>query len=204
MDNKVKVALIVVGSLTAIAGMFVLFAVIFIYATKSLDIEEGDRQVLVGPNEIVPYFDDFLPHSDEVKYEKIQYLDRSIELSLAYDVTDEEHPSITARISYEPKASDAFATYLLEWNAQIMGLNIGDSGIEVQEDNDFFSIGDKSKFGFIKYDDAFIGNLLVFMKGKKVYSFLLLGYYIDQKEIWAELFEKRAELLHSMKGMPRG
>ena len=195
MNKNLKIILIIVGSIIAATSIFSVLGFLFIYSAQPVEIGAIDKRILVGPNEIAPYFEGFVPNSDDIRCKKVKFIDQSTELTLSYDSEDEEHPFINVNISHELKLSDAFATYVMQWNASILGFNIGDSGIEVREDNSFVQIGDKSRFGFIEYNGRRTGNILVFMKGNNIYTFIITGFYFNSQDILSELFDTRVELL---------
>jgi|ETNmetMinimDraft_30_1059905.scaffolds.fasta_scaffold257668_1 hypothetical protein len=78
-------------------------------------------------------------------------------------------------------------------------MNMYDGNVDVIEANDLFSIGDRSRFGFISYDGMTTGVMLVCMKGRNIYDLTLSGFYIDDPEILHELLDDKIGMLNSFK-----
>lgn len=83
---------------------------------------------------------------------------------------------------------DALSNYLIAWNAMAAVFNAYDRNYNIVEDDSVITLGDRSRFAYIKYEDAIVGNMFLFVSGNKLYEFTMSGYYIDQAEIWQTLF----------------
>lgn len=188
MKTGVKTILIIVlvlgGCFMAVIGM----GAFYVFSAKTVPLTAGDKALLIGPEDMKEYFDDWEPKEDCVTYEKTKYLDGAVELSLEYDSPDDDEPYISSSIEYERKRSDILATYAVNWNAVKLGLTLGDDKFEVVESSDF-KIGQRSRFGLLKYDGIVVGTLLVFLKGRNVYTFQCTGFYIDDPDTLHEIFD---------------
>ena len=193
MKKPLLVILIIAGAIALLLGACVVIGVIFFLLITDLPVQESDKRLLVQPSDLLTYFEDFQPIADAEVIKKIKYLDGSVELSLEYDVDDEDQPYMVVTVTREVSRADAMMVYKLAWSASLLGLTFGDSEMDVKEDNVLISIGDRSRFGLIKYEGNNVGTIFVFMKGNSIYEFLLSGLYIDDPEILHELFDARAE-----------
>ena len=167
----------------------------YLYTAKEQEISEHDRDLIINPVQLESYFSDYKAIHSDIKYSKVKYIDGELELRLDYDNEDEEQPYMSVVVTKSRKASDALSTYYIAWTTHIALYNAYDSNFEVVEDNEFFSLGERSRFAAINYSGEPLGNRLVFMQDKTVYEFTLTGFYIDDPEIWQELFADKLELL---------
>jgi hypothetical protein len=195
MKKPVAVALIITGvALLSICG-FVSLVLIWAAATKTLPISESDTQVIVTANDLVPYFDDYAPTIEHESFQKVQYLDQSVELTYEYDSPNENDPFVSTTISYERNKGDASGVYLATWTFQKLGLKSEDQKFELEELDSFYSIGDRSRFANIMYGGEPVGHLFLVQKGNTVYSFILTGFLIEDPSVWMELFSERIQNL---------
>lgn len=197
MSNPLKIILIVIAAIVVLGAGIIAMGFFWAYSARSVPVKAVDRLLLMGPNELAPYFEDFHPDETAIQIEKKRYFDGTVELTLEYEPEAEDHPMIVVTITRDPKMSDTKTTYLMEWNATRMGLNIGDSAFDVREAGKGFAFGDQSRFGFIEFDAKPVGNMLVIRKGKCVLSLLLMGFYIEDPAIWKELLVERVERLEA-------
>lgn len=195
MKKPVAVALIITGvALLSICG-FVSLVLIWAAATKTLPISESDTQVIVTANDLVPYFDDYAPTIEHETFQKVQYLDQSVELTYEYDSSNENDPFVSTTVSYERNKGDASGVYLATWTFQKLGLKSEDQRFELEELDSFYSIGDRSRFANIMYGGEPVGHLFLVQKRNTVYSFILTGFLIEDPSVWMELFNERIQNL---------
>lgn len=191
-----RTALIVVAAVligfAALAGTTLLF----LNFTKDLEVTDGDSAVLIGADALVDYFSDYQPTSGGEVVRKVRYLDGTYELDLEYDVPeDDAQPYLSTTVSVERTVKDAFVIFETSWKATRLGLNIYDTDMGLREDNDFFSFGDRSRHGFIVFEDQTAGNMFVTQIDKKVFMFMISGFYFDDSEVFADLLMPRLERL---------
>lgn len=197
--NAWKVVLIVVGCVLLLVGGVVGLGAVFLLTARDIDVSADDRAILLTPADLESYFEfEHLPERIEIS--KIRYMDWSTELTMEYDVEqDDDQPYMNVTVSHELKPSDARSTYGISWSAQVVSMNMYDGNVDVIEANDLFSIGDRSRFGFISYDGMTTGVMLVCMKGRNIYDLTLSGFYIDDPEILHELLDDKIGMLNSFK-----
>jgi len=195
MKNAIKIPLFIFLGLLAILLFFIGAGALYYFSTKELAVTDADRALIVGPHEIKPYFSDYEPVSTAIKYSKVRYIDGQVELAMEYDVEADDQPYMSVVVTDSVRQSDNLGNYVVAWNAMVAVFNAYDTKYEIIEDNDAFHIGDRSRFAYVKYEDAIVGNMLVFMSGKKLYELTLTGFYIEQADIWQELFANKIELL---------
>jgi hypothetical protein len=195
MHNAIKIPLIIFAAVLVIILFFAGAGALYYYSTKELPVTAADKALIVGPQTIQPYFDDYAPVLQAIKYKKVRYLDGQVELSMEYDVDDEDQPYMSVVVTDSPKKSDTMSNYLIAWNTMVAVFNAYDSKYEIVEKNEAFSMGDRSRYAVIQYDDAIVGNMLVFTLGNKLYELTITGYYINDGDIWRELFADKTEQL---------
>lgn len=155
--------------------------IVFGMWTESLPITQTDREVVIGAEAIGEYTDALNPSVAEETFYKEKYLDGSVELTYDYDDTMlDEGVYISYTIHVEKTKEDANTTYSLMWGVATASMKLGGgSSAGVEERNDIFAWGDRSRFGLITYDGQPAGNILTAQVGNKVIVFMLAGVYFD-------------------------
>ena len=195
MKNTIKIPLIILASILGIVAAIGLAGFAYVYFAQEQEISEYDRDLLISPVQLEDYFSDFKAVHSDIEYKKVKYIDGELELQMDYDNEDETQPYMSVVVTKSRKASDALSTYYIAWTTHIALYNAYDSNFEVLEDNEFFSLGDRSRFAVINYNNEPLGNRFVFMQDKTVYEFTLTGFYIDDPDIWQKLFADKLEQL---------
>ena len=186
---------ITVGVLVGCVVVLVGFTAFWMGTAKSLPVSSGDKQLVVRAADLVPYFDEYSPDETAESLSKVRYLDQSEELDYEYDSGKEGEPYIAMTVSYERNMNDANTVYVTEWSGIRLGLNFADGKMELEENNSFYSAGDRSRFANILYDGDLVGHLLVAQKGNSVYAFIISGFVIDDPDVWRALFDDRISKL---------
>ena len=68
----------------------------------------------------------------------------------------------------------------------------------VDAQHDFYSAGDRSRFGNLSYDGFAVGHLLVVQKGNTVFAFMISGFVLPDADLWHELFDSRIDALSDL------
>ena len=178
---------IVISSVVVVIGL----GAFWLATARDVPVTDDDRRIIVRAMDLIPYFDDYSPAEEFESFEKVRYIDQSEELSYEYDSPKEDEPYIAVTVTHERKRSDAISTFLIEWSAQRLGLNIADENIDLEVNSSFYSGGDRSRFANIMYDGDSVGHLFVAQKGKSVYAFTITGFSMDDPTMWHELFDDR-------------
>ncbi len=186
-------AIVLVVSVGGIIGL----GVLFVMTASDVPVTDADRQVVARANELAPWFEDFAPQDEYEKFEKVRYIDQSLEVNYEYDSPSEDDPYILVTVSHERSISDAMTTYTASWSGQQMGLNIADSDLDLVERDSFYSVGDQSRFANITYEGEIVGHVLVARKGKSVYAYTITGFSMDDPDLWSELLDDRVNNLAS-------
>jgi hypothetical protein len=182
----------IVFAVAALAGA----SYLYLNLTKELDVTDGDRAVLVGADVLIDYFSDYAPAPGAEVVRKLRYLDGTYEIDLEYDVPDDpEQPFLSTTVNIERTLKDAFVMFEMSWNGTRLGLNVYDTDLGLREDNDFFSYGDRSRHAFIVFENEPAGNLFASQINKKVFVFMISGFYFDDSEAFADLLLPRLEEL---------
>lgn len=191
MKKILIILAVLVGLVLLVVGGIVALGVLYVFTAEDIAVTAPDEELLVTASDLVPYFEGFSPQTAHETREKIRYIDDSEELNYEFDSGADDEPWISVTVSWEKTAKDADMVYGMGWSAQMLVFNAYDSGIDAEEDNDYYSAGDRSRFAFLTYEDHRTGNMLVVQKGRTVYNFSLTGFYIDDPEIWHDLFDAR-------------
>ena len=195
MHNAIKIQLILLAAGVGLVLLLIGAGAFYYFSTSELEVTDADKALTIGPEALVPYFDNYAPQLDAVSYRKVKYLDGQIELELEYDVGDDDQPYMSVVITDSRRKSDALSNYLIAWNAMVAVFNAYDTKFDIVEDDNMIKLGDRSRFAFIKYEDGVVGNLFLFVSGNTLYEFTMTGYYIDDAEIWQDLFSGMDEKL---------
>jgi len=188
MKNNIKIPLIILLSIVGLVVVIGLIGFGYLYTAKEQEISAHDRELIINPVQLETYFSDYKAIPADIKYSKVKYIDGEIELRMDYDNEDDAQPYMSVVITKSLKAPDTLSTYYIAWTTHVALYNAYDSNYEVIEDNEFFSLGERSRFALINYSGEPVGNRFVFMQDKMVYEFTLTDFYIDDPQIWQELF----------------
>lgn len=191
MKKAFKILGIILGIFVCGVVVIVGLGAIFIATAKDIPVTDNDREIVVTAIDLIPYFEDYSPVEGFESFEKVRYIDDSEELSYEYDSTNEDDPYIAVTVTRDQNMSDANSTYSIEWTGQRLGINLADSGVDLEENSSFYSAGDRSRFGTITYAGQSVGHILVMQKGLSVYSFTISGFLIDDPTVWHDLFDER-------------
>lgn len=187
-----KITLILLAGLGAIA----LAVAAYHWTADEVAPTDADRALLLRPADLVPYFEDWTPKAGAETITKTAYIDGKVELVLEYDTDDEdEHLHMRIDVTHDTNAVEARLTFESEWEGSKEALEAADDELELREVTDLFSIGDKSRIGFMTFDEYRSGMLLVIRKGNNVYCLIIGGFYIDDPEVLKSLFLPRMALL---------
>ena len=195
MRNAIKIPLILLAAVFGIILLFIGAGALYYFSMQELEVTDADRALIVGPDSIQPYFDDYVPKMGAVIYKKVKYIDGQVELEMEYDVEDDNQPYMSVVITDSRNKSDALSNYLIAWNAMVAVFNAFDANYDIVEDDSVIKLGERSRFAYIKYDEAIVGNMFLFVSGNKLYEFTMTGYYIESAEIWQELFTGKEQQL---------
>ena len=174
--------LIVGGILVLVAAGAGVLVLLYFFGSTEVEVSAADRALMLDITAVAEWMEDYSPELDHEVVVKVRYLDRSYEIDYTYDVPDDEHaPYLNYTVSEDVSSKDALASYLMLWSATKIGfLIIGDVKITVDQRDEIFRWGDRSRFGLVQADGAPLGNLFVAQKGRYVVYLLLTGVYFDE------------------------
>lgn len=202
-SNALLIIGLIVGSLAVGAIGLVVAGVFWVISARDQPFTQHDHSLIASAQILAPYYEDFTPSDEFEVFTKQRYFDGSKEICYEYDSPRDDEPYISVIISHERNRSDANMVFNIEWSAQRLGLNIFDQDFNLVEDNEFYSVGDRSRFGHITLDEEVLGHVLVARKNNSIYSFSISGYILDDPELWQEIFDQRInELLSSSPSSP--
>ncbi len=153
----------------------------------SQDPEEGDRQLVLKVEDLLPYGVE-LPRGyatwETLKREK--WIDASYAVEYEFEPPDEAAlPYVYSLTERHPSKADACSSY----SAGNIGLpfGLGDNELEVRDD--LFSYGDESRFGLLTAEGQPFGNYFAMCKGRVAVMIIIGGLYFDEGDLWAELLQ---------------
>jgi hypothetical protein len=187
MKKPLKILGIVVCCVVVVIGI----GALWLATAKDVPVTNDDKKMVVRAGDLIPFFDEYSPVEKFESFEKLRYIDQSEELSYEYDSPKDDEPYIAVTVTHERNRGDANSTYSIEWSSQRLGLNIADGDIDLEENNSFYSSGDRSRFANITYGGDSVGHVFVAQKGKSVYAFTITGFVMDDPTMWRELFDNR-------------
>lgn len=178
----------------ALVGGAILF---FINFHRPLPVTESDMSLMIRAHDLVPYFDAFEPSAEYEIWEKLKYFDQSIELNYDYDSPLEDEPYLFVQLSIERNNKEAMQTYLLLMGSSrvVMPLN----GIKMEKRENFYSVGDDSRFSDLYYEGEKLGHALLVRQGHIVFYLSLSGFVIEDPDIWREMLDDRIARMASVK-----
>lgn len=191
MKKKLLIGLLVLGFMPFLVGGIV---AAYKLTTTDLVASEADQMSIVDASDLVEYYTDWEPDSQFERWEKKKYIDGSLQVSYHYESTLDSEPFIASSIEKEADVREAESLFQMSWAAIAVGSKFGAANLE--EDHSFYRVGDASKFAHIKNSsNERSGHMLVVRKDVYVYTFMIAGFSIDNKEYWAELFDERIKNL---------
>ena len=167
-------------------AMFVSSGLLFVLTGKQVPLTPLDQAVLITPDEIGEYFEDWKPIRGITQTTKTQYRDGTFDVEMAYTPQPEDEPHIHSVISHTINIKEAIGVFHANW---FMMSRHDDPEDILRERNDLFSAGDASRLGFMEVDGETVGMIIIARKGRNVISFSMNGLFIDNPEILRLLFD---------------
>ena len=151
------------------------------------DVSDKEKTLLITIEDLEEYD---IKYSNEYKgdYLKRSYKEGSWEVNYEYDPPDNPNITtlyLTSTVEFEKNTDEAKDTYnqgLLMYKG---GALLSDGVLEEQPD--FINLGDETFIGFLKKDNAIIGNLVVIRRENKIHNLLISGLYFEDKSQLEEL-----------------
>jgi hypothetical protein len=170
---------------------------LFLATAKDVPVLPKDQAVLIQVDELRPWLDDFKPLKAAESVTKVRYFDASYELEYIYD-----HPAGTLylanTVDVERDASEAFGTYQAAKIGTRIGISLAaETNMTHADRNDLFRWGDDSTLTVISSDGRPIGNMFCARKGKRVFTFLIVGLYFDDADDLKKLLGPKLERLEA-------
>lgn len=197
MKKVLLVLGILFAALVVLAGGVALIGYLYVKTAEPVEPDAEDLALLVGPEQIQPYFYDFEPEEGALTMEKVVYFDDSVELTMTYETEREDHPYMEVTITREPKMSDAVATIPLYWGAMVAGMKVYGDGISVDDGYFDLDFGPQTKVAVLRMDGEPFGNMVAFRDGHVSYVFMMSGFFIEDEELMELLFREVSRKLSS-------
>ena len=180
-------------------GSFLLgLGFVFNASGTSVPLTADERNLLLDIEHTALYLPDFEPTALRADITKTVFLDDSYELNYVYD--DPENaaaPYLAYTVTFEGSAVDAKTTYASSWGGTQAALFLGGGDVSVEEQNDLFSWGERSRFAVLTSDGRPFGNVFVGRNGTRVVYFLLAGLYFDEPAAIRQLLETHLKRLEA-------
>jgi hypothetical protein len=157
-----------------------------------MTVGPADKALLLQASELVPYGYGFQRIAQHETFKKSRDIDGTIEVEYEFETPDNENEHalyLDVVVTVSRKRSDARVSQGAENIGLLAGLKI--EGIVREEKPGFYTYGESSAFFVLKKDGTPIGNYFSVREGKKTYSILLAGMYIEDPAIWKELVEPK-------------
>ena len=184
--------LLIILLIAAAVGVLSMAGLVW-YVVKEVQkpVEEDVRALVVSADDLVPYFEGFEPNDIYETLYRFELFGLLIELNYEYE--SEAAPYISTHVSEKGSVLGAKKDMLVQWKA--FDISVGTNGITLQENNEFYSVGDQSRFADLILDEEVIGHILMVRKEDFIYMFTMSGFILPDEELWHELFDHRIEAL---------
>jgi hypothetical protein len=167
-------------------------------ACREVAVAEKDKALFITARELRPYGYNFERPEKYEKFTKTYFYDNTYQIDYEFESPEEQKDQslyLAESVSVEKKEADArFTRSTEEWG---ISLGIKAGGLQIEEKKDFYSYGDNSAFYVLKEDGRPVGNYFTTRVGKKSFSFLITGMYIDDVRFCREVLEPRLEAFKS-------
>lgn len=169
-------------------------------ACRNVEVSESDKNLFVRFSDLTKYGFHYEKGENLETFEKIAYIDFSTEIAYTFETPENEESPLylSETLSLEPRKSGAMTSKGIDETVVTVGLKAG--GIEAEEIKNFYKYGDASSFYVLKKDGNKVGNYFVMREGKKTFSILITGIYIDQADVWRELVEPKLKNISNYSG----
>jgi hypothetical protein len=192
------IALAVVG-LTCLSGAGLVGVFIALDKTgKSQPVTAADRTLLVTTDDLAARVADFQVQPRVEELTKRKSLDGSITLEYQYKPVD-GGLFLNTTVTTERTASTATTNYASLRVGHGLGFSMSaDQQTKMEDRNDLFSWGDESHHALITHSGKPVGNLFAARKGRRIYSFMVVGVYFDSTETLSDLLLPKLEKLGTL------
>ena len=168
----------------------------------SRPIQDADKPLLITVEDIAQYGITYAEGDAFTVVNRVYYVDFTKEIEYEYDSPegreDVDPLYITVTAGFEHTSNEARKSYKIGLGAFTLGTKLG--GLKVEEEKDFFSWGDESYFAVLKNEENIVGNLFTARKGKKIYSFVIVGLYFSDPQMFSELVMPKLNYLETYNG----
>jgi hypothetical protein len=175
-----------------------LFLLALTAACREVAVADGDKALFVTVRELAPYGYTFERPEKYETFKKTYFYDDTYQIEYEFEAPEEQKSKslyLSESISIGNDESDArFIKSSEEW---VISFGLKAGGLQTEEKKGFYSYGDNSAFYVLKEDGRPVGNYFTTRIGKKSFSFLIAGKYIDDVTFWREVVEPRLETFKS-------
>lgn len=152
---------------------------------SSRDVREDERHMLVTINDLAPYATIPGDRSLCESYIAKRNVDGSLEVEYKYDTDEDPEAEEFLLLKSETETSGTVRLAKESFANRVAAYKMGASlvsGGRLQEDSSLFSLGEDNFAAISTLDGDVIGNIVVTRKGNVVYSLLIYGLYLDERE----------------------
>lgn len=119
---------------------------------------------------------------------------------LEYEFSSQKNPAnqpniviIKCLIDILPTASRADSVFEQSIKGYKIGLSLSNKEANLLEDPKLFTWGDENYSSYLTMRDKKLGNFIMTRKGNVIYTLILVGFYIDDKESLLKLLRPKVE-----------
>ena len=179
-----------------ISTLLILFSFLFVSCQRSITVGPADKALLVQASDLVPYGYGFQNIAKHETFKKSRDFDGTVEIEYEFETPDSEVEHslyLDVVVTVSRATSDARISRGAEKLGLLGGLKL--EGIVQEEKPGFYKYGDSSDFFVLKKDGTPVGNYFSVRDGKKTYSILLAGMYIEDATVWKDLVEAKLKAM---------
>lgn len=184
---------LIVAAVLGVIGL-VAFVAFIMLSASDLEISDEIRAAVLTVEDAEKWFEIETKENLE-EWDAERYLDGSAQVYYFYK-DEEQSIYINCNLTYEPKQSDAFMAYGIEWGGLKLTSRVGyDDPIKIDEQSDLFEWGDASRFAFQSIDGETNGMAFVARKDGKVFFLDLWGIVLEDADEIEEFILPHLEAL---------
>lgn len=165
----------------------------------SRKINDNEKELLITFQDIKAVYK--LPQFETAQCEKFttQVLINDAK-KLEYEFNSQKNPDnqpniivIKSIIDIMPSGSRADSIFEQSIKGYKLGLSLNNKEVKLVEDPKLVNWGDENFSSYLTVRDEKAGNFIMVRKGNAIFTLILAGFYIDDKEILFELLHPRLE-----------
>jgi len=135
------------------------------------------------------------------RYTKSMYFDSTFELEYEFQPADDTESTVlflNSSLSFERSSSERAINDAIQQG--LSGRIFKAKGIDLVERNELYQYGSKSRlFDIVNQQGNLVGNYFFATNKGMSLTFIIIGLYIDDPDIWSDLFEEKLQKAENLK-----